>query len=57
MSDNYNVPISITVYPEIGDAFHIVFDVPCDRDVEEYIDEMLDNIISKEFNYSDWEFD
>lgn len=57
MSDSYNIPLSITVYPDTGDAFHIIFDVPCDRDTEEYIDEMLDRIISKEFRYSDWEFD
>lgn len=57
MSDSYNISSSITIYPDTGDAFHIIFDVPCDRDTEEYIDEMLEKIISKEFRYSDWEFD
>lgn len=51
------IPTSITIYPDTGNAFQMVFNVPSDRDAEEYIEEMLDTILSKDFRYAGWEFD
>lgn len=48
---------TIIVYPDSGDAFGMVFYVPVGRDAEEYIDEMLTNVLSEKFAYSFWEFD
>jgi len=49
--------VTITIYPDVGDAFGMVFWIPIDRDYEEYVDEMLSKILSGSFPISDWEFD
>lgn len=46
----------ITIYPDMGDAFEMIFTIPEDRDDDEYIDEMLDNIFSDNFSYCEWNY-
>ncbi len=48
--------VKIKIFPDMGDSFSMMFDVPEDRDVEEYVEEQLDRILSKDFRYSSWEF-
>lgn len=37
--------------------FEMIISIPDDRDAEEWIDELLDGILSEEFRYNaEWEF-
>ena len=46
----------ITIYPDVVDAFDMVFTIPEDRDDEEYIEGMLSEIFSDNFSWTEWNF-
>ena len=46
----------ITIYPDAGDVFDMIFAIPEDRDDEEYIEEMRSNIVSDNFSRTEWHF-
>ena len=46
----------ITIYPDVGDAFDMIFTIPEDRDDEEYIEGMLSEIFSDNFSWVEWHF-
>ncbi len=53
---NTTTYIRLTPSPFIP-AVTMGFDVPPDRDAEEYIDEYLDSILNEDLRYNvDWEF-
>lgn len=57
MKTNRANKVSITVYPESDDVFGMTFYIPIDRDTEEYIVDMIDDILSEKYQFVDWEFD
>ena len=46
----------ITIYPDAGYAFDMIFTIPEDRDDEEYIEGMLSEIFSDNFSWTEWNF-
>ena len=46
----------ITIYPDTGDAFDMIFAIPDDRDDEEHIEGMLSEIFSDNFSWAEWHF-
>lgn len=50
----YKIKLSLSCF---APTIKMEIDVPTDRDSEEYIDELLDSILSDEFRYNcEWDF-